>query len=435
MKPSDSFLRASLTLAMMFPLTLSAAAASPQEQTLYRFHGTGDGENPQSTLIADSQGNLYGTNEFGGGSFYGTIFQLVPPKSGGAWTENTLYSFKNTGDGARPTAGLVFDTAGNLFGTTSDSAAGGYGEIFELSPPGNQGGAWTYQVLYAFRGETDGDVPNGPMLIDSAGNLFGSTASSVFELSPPGQGGGSWTFILLHDFHCCTHDGWSAVGNLVRDPQGNLYGATLGGGYEGNPNCGSVGCGTVFEMSPPAKQGDPWTEQVIHYFGIAKDDGIDPTAGLTLDGQGNLYGTTYSGGIHGGGTAYKLTPQSGGTWTETVLHNFDYGFGGGAPDATMILDSAGNLYGTTIFGGNRCIYNGGAYGCGVVFELSPGTNGAWTETVLYRFLIGIDTAKQPEAGLLFDPHGNLYGTTAYGGYNACPGGGSNGCGTVFRILR
>ncbi len=414
---------------IVFALAL-AFSAFAQEQTLYRFHGAGDGSNPISALIADGAGNLYGTTEFGGASFYGTVFQLVPPKSGGAWTENTLYSFSNTGDGARPTAGLVFDISGNLFGTTSDSAAGGFGEVFELSPAN---GSWTYQVLYSFRGETDGSGANGPLLIDSAGNLFGSTATSVYELSPPASGG-NWTFTLLHGFHCCTHDGWSAVGNLARDSQGNLYGATLWGGYEGNPNCGSVGCGTVFALSPPARQGDPWSEKVIHYLGLGKD-GLNPTGGVSLDSQGNLYGTTYSGGTKGGGTVWKLAPQSDGTWAETVLHNFDYGFGGGAPQSTPILDSAGNLYGTATFGGNRCIYNGTAYGCGVVFELSPGTNGSWTETDLYRFLIGIDTPKQPQAGLLFDQHGNLYGTTTWGGFNACTGDGSNGCGTVFRILR
>jgi hypothetical protein len=332
----------------------NAAAGGWNEQVLYRFRGKGDGSNPTSNLIVDGAGNLYGTAEYaGGGSFYGTVFQLIPPaKPGGTWTENTLYSFQNRGDGARPTAGLILDRAGNLYGTTSDSNAGGYGEVFQLSPPGSPGGAWTETVLYSFQGDTDGASPLGGLLSDSRGNLYGTSTYTVFELSPPSQKGGKWTFTLLHEFTGAPDDGTYAHAGLIRDREGNLFGTTLWGGYQGNANCGPVGCGTVFEVSPPEAQGGGWTEKVIHVFGQGSD-GLNPEGGVTLDQEGNLYGTTYSGGTYGGGTAFKLTPpKTGGSWNENVIHSFNYTeFDGAAPSASMILDRWGNLYGTTLFGG------------------------------------------------------------------------------------
>jgi hypothetical protein len=275
---------------------------------------------------------------------------------------------------------------------------------------------------------------------DGNGDLYGTTEYTVFELSPPAQPGGTWTFTLLHEFTGGTSDGLSSEAGLVRDQWGNLYGTTLCGGYEGNPNCGSIGCGTAFEVSPPSAPGGVWTEQVIHFFGVG-DDGFNPDAGLALDPKGNLYGTTYSGGKPGGGTAFQLAPpgQSGGAWTETVIHNFNYSSSdGAAPVATMIFDREGNLYGTTLFGGNSCEYNGAAYGCGVVFKLSPrNTDGsAWRESILHFFQKRVGAARQPAASLLFDNDGNLYGTSVDGGYyGACPVNGGFGCGTVFEIVR
>src|ERR1022692_676258 len=183
-----------LLIAVLISVGYASAGNSPAARTdkdyqpgkvLYRFHGSGDGANPAAGLIADHAGNFYGTAEYGGVSFYGSVFELSPPgKPGGAWTETTLYSFANDGDGARPTAGLIFDQLGNLYGTTSDSNAGGYGEIFQLSPPGVQGGAWTETVLYSFTGGDDGAYPAGGVIFDPSGNLFGTTESSVFELIP-----------------------------------------------------------------------------------------------------------------------------------------------------------------------------------------------------------------------------------------------------------
>ena len=291
-------------------------------------------------------------------SYYGAVFRLArPDKAGRPWTFRTLYSFHDTGDGARPTDGLIFDGKGNLYGTTSDSDAGGYGEIFELVPPTTQGGEWTETILYHFRGGTDGATPLGGLISDEKGNLYGTTIYTVFELSPPTLPGGAWTFSLLHEFKGGTGDGTYSHAGLVRDRWGNLYGTTLWGGYEGNPHCGEIGCGTVFELSPPAAPGGDWTERVIHFFGMG-DDGFNPEGGLALGAHGVLYGTTYSGGRTVGGTAFQLTPprEPRDAWTETIIHNFSYSRDdGAAPVASMILDGEGNLYGTTLFGGTLVI--------------------------------------------------------------------------------
>ena len=224
---------------------------------------------------------------------------------------------------------------------------------------------------------------------DENGNLYGTTTYTVFKLSPPTLPGEAWTFSLLHEFKGGTGDGTYSHAGLVRDRWGNLYGTTLWGGDEGNAGCGEIGCGTVFEVSPPAAPGRDWTERVIHFFGVA-EDGFNPEGGLALGVNGVLYGTTYSGGRTVGGIAFQLTSprEMRDAWTETVIHNFSYSrYDGAAPVASMILDREGNLYGTTLFGGNSCYYNGARYGCGVVFKLTPRhrDGNAWDETVLHFF--------------------------------------------------
>jgi uncharacterized repeat protein (TIGR03803 family) len=418
------------TLITLLAFTCISFAGDSSEQVLHRFQGP-DGANPYGNLIWDEAGNLYGTTEYMGTSFYGTVFRLAQPANvDDPWTLTTLHSFKNHGDGARPTDGLIFDKQGNLYGTTSDSDAGGYGEIFQLAPPATKGGEWTETVLHHFRGGTDGAYPQGGLISDELGNLYGATEDSVFEMSPPAEAGGAWKFTLLHDFRGGMNDGLSPEDGLVRDAAGNLYGSTIWGGYEGNPDCGEIGCGTVFEVSPPAAPGGEWTEQILHFFGVGKD-GFDPEGGLALDAKGNLYGTSYSGGESGGGTAYKLAPpsQPGGAWTETVIHGFSYSrTDGAAPIATMILDPEGNLYGTTMFGGASCYIDGAFYGCGTAFKLSPANKDGtlWNESVLYFFQPGPGNARQSAASLLFDNFGNLYGTTVYGG--------DDEKGTIFRIV-
>jgi hypothetical protein len=264
---------------------------------------------------------------------------------------------------------------------------------------------------------------------DPQGNLYGTTETSVFELSPPAANGGAWTFTLLHDFVCCTSDGWSSLAGLVRDSQGNLYGTTEWGGSYSGEYCAYSGCGTVFEVSPPAVQGGPWSESVLYRF-AGEPDGVNPVNGLTLDAHGNLYGSTFGGGALGGGTAFELSPpaQQGGAWTKAIIHNFTYDNkdDGAVPMGTFVFDSAGNLYGATELGGNPCDYD---YGCGTAFELTPpATNGgAWTETLLHRFSSEGPWPRQPGAGLIFDNRGDLLGTALYGGDPQCS------CGAIYEV--
>ena len=296
-------------------------AGDSSVQVIHRFQGP-DGANPYGNLIWDQAGNLYGTTEYMGTSFYGTVFQLAPPANvDDPWTLTTLHSFKDHGDGARPTDGLLLDKQGNLYGTTSDSDAGGYGEIFELSPPAVRGGAWTETVLHHFRGETDGAYPQGGLISDEQGNLYGATGTSVFEMSPPALAGEAWTFILLHHFHSEGADGWSAQAGLVRDGAGNLYGSTIWGGYEGNlygttmlggDSCyifgEFYGCGTAYKLSPEDKSGTVWNESVLYFFQPGPGNARQSAASLLFDNFGNLYGTTVYGGDDEKGTIFRIVP-------------------------------------------------------------------------------------------------------------------------------
>jgi uncharacterized repeat protein (TIGR03803 family) len=224
----------------------------------------------------------------------------------------------------------------------------------------------------------------------------------VFELIPTASG--SWKEKILHDFHNNGIDAWYPQGKLVFDSSGNLYGTTSSSSYF---------AGAVFELTP--KAGGGWTEKILHKFGVKFDDGWTPYAGLIFD-AGNLYGTTYGGGAHGFGTVFELTPQTGGDWTEKSLHSFnDDGKDGWSPEAGLVFDALGNLYGTTT--------EGGVYGDGTVFELARNVGGAWKERVLHSF--NSTNGETPYSGLIFDASGNLYGTTY--------GGGTHTDGTVFEI--
>jgi uncharacterized repeat protein (TIGR03803 family) len=225
---------------------------------------------------------------------------------------------------------------------------------------------------------------------------------------------------ILHDFGNGS-DGTLPSSALILDGSGNLYGTTYTGGTGSACN---QNCGTVFELTPKAHGG--WKETVLHSFGHGAD-GTNPYAGLVFDASGNLYGTTSGGGIFGAGTVFELTPKANGEWTERVLHNFN-SRDGLTPYATLIFDSAGNLYGTTQLGGDGKDCFG--YGCGTVFELTPKSDGDWTEKVLYTFHKNRGGWLLYDS-LIFDPAGNLYGTTSVGGnVNGCQG---DGCGTVFEL--
>jgi uncharacterized repeat protein (TIGR03803 family) len=430
---------AALAIAVVFTLavvlTPSAQAQTPAtsvvwtEKLLHSFNDT-DGALPRAGLIFDAAGNLYGTTSEGGAYSWGTVFELTPA-GGGNWTETVLHSFcspTDCTDGAYPYAGLIFDAAGNLYGTTVGGGTYAYcsdgygcGTVFELTP--TAGGGWTEQVLYNFGNGTDGVNPYDGLIFDAAGKLYGTTPNggtygygTVFELTPTESGG--WTETVLHSFCSqtdCT-DGEAPQADLIFDTLGNLYGSTTNGG--------TYGGGTVFELTPTG--GGGWTEKVLHSFCSQTDctDGEAPQAGLIFDTLGNLYGSTTAGGTYtsncnyGCGTVFELTPTGGGAWTEQVLHSFGNGTDGYYPFAGLIFDAAGNLYGTT--------WAGGTYGWGTVFELTP-TGGGWTETVLHSFNDNGTDGILPEAGLIFDAIGNLYGTTPSGGAEGEYGG------TVFEL--
>ncbi len=398
---------------------LVTATAASQEKVLHSFGNGTDGESPYGSLIMDAAGNLYGTTYWGGIRGSGMVFELTPNESGG-WTEKVLHSFGNRADGAGPTGGLIFDAAGNLYGTTENGGIHlcngvNCGTVFELSPNGS--GGWTEKVLHSFGGGDDGSAPYAGVVFDTAGNLYGTTIiggtaalGTVFELRPNDSGG--WTERVLHNFGNHPNDGYYPFSGLVFDGAGNLYGTTEQGGIH---SCGVTTCGTVFGLTPNGSGG--WTETVLHNFGRGSDGNL-PEAGLTIDAAGNLYGTTYSGGIYTEGTVFELSPRVGGGWTETVLRSFWFQSGDGAyPVAGLILDTAGNLYGTT--------RDSGIHGDGTAFEMSPKQGGGWIETVLHSFNENGRDGYSPYAGLMMDAAGNLYGTT-----NA---GGIHGWGTVFEI--
>jgi uncharacterized repeat protein (TIGR03803 family) len=373
-------------------------------QVLHSFNPNGaDAAFPVAGLTADAASNRYGTTEEGGTYNAGAVFELSPNGSGG-WTEKVLYNFNPNGrDGTSPFAGVVSDAAGNLYGTTSAGGIHGLGTVFEVTPDGS--GGWTENVLHSFGNGTDGVNPYAGLVFDAAGNLYGTTyvggiysAGTIFELSP--RQGGGWTETVLHNFHLNGTDGYEPDAGLIRDAAGNLYGTTSFGGIHN--------FGTVFELSP--RQGGGWTETVLHSFNLNGTDGTTPDAGITLDTSGNLYGTTYTGGIHNYGTVFELSPRQGGGWTEKVLHSFGGGTDGASPNAGLIFDTAGNLYGTT--------YLGGIHGFGTAFEMSPKQGGSWTEVVLHSFNLSGTDASSPVASLIIDAVGNLYGTTLNGGLHS-----------------
>jgi uncharacterized repeat protein (TIGR03803 family) len=404
------------------------------ESVAYSFNGKADGANPKAALTLAASGHLFGTTYQGSAANVGAIFELVP--SSGAYTENQIFSFPTT-DGSQLTGGLVADNAGNLYGTTNTGGeyycpivGNGCGTVFKLARLSN--GTWQRTVLHNFTGTQNGDGggPHAGLIFDSVGNLYGTTSNSiygggtVFKLSPSGTG---WSFRTIYTFGKHFNDGQDPFGNLMMDAAGNLYGTTISGGNGSYLNCNY--CGTVFKLAPTAS--GRWTESVIYNFqGLG--DGSVPMSNMIADAAGNLYGTTNEGGIYGGGNGcgvvFKLSPNSNGTWTQTVLYSFTCASDGSGSEAGLVMDSSGNLYGTTSGGGGGAHCN---YGCGVVFELSPTSGGSWNETVIYDFG-GFPDGAYPIAGLTFDSAGNLYGTTNGGGLETNPYC-FQGCGTVFKL--
>jgi uncharacterized repeat protein (TIGR03803 family) len=409
-------------------LLTTTSAAAQHERVIHSFNNS-NGDMPEAALVIDALGNLYGTTYYGGNGTCanagaaagcGTVFELMP-SGNGQWTKQVLHNFHNNGwDGNNPLAGLVIDALGNLYGTTLLGGTGscadgngvviGCGTVFELKPTGS--GPWAVKILYSFQNNRiDGSGPYAGVIFDPAGNLYGTTIGggsneygTVFELSP--RAIGAWKENILFNFDPAF--GVEPAGGLVFDPAGNLYGTALEGGTNFN--------GVVFELSPQG--GGSWVEAVLHSFG-GTGDGLTPWDTLILDSAGNLYGTTNDGGAFGfeGGTVFELTPAGSGEWTETILYNFGGSNTDGAgPAGGLTFDSAGNLYGATRAGGTT--------GFGTVYQLIPAGNGTWTENQLHSFGSAKD-GSVPGAGVVVDSCGRLYGTTERAGHY--------GFGTVFEI--
>lgn len=339
--------------------TVFMLTPSGQEQVLHSFSGGADGLSPHGGVTLDNAGNLYGTTVAGGGGGLcagdgcGVVFELT--FSGGSWNEITLYNFKGLNDGFGPGGGLVFDSAGNLFGTTPDGGAHSAGVVFELSPTRH---GWRHKVIHAFTGGKDGAVGSlGLLLLDAAGNVYGTSelggaqgAGAVYELSPTPRG--PWKVTVLYDFKGMP-DGANPYGGLIFDTLGNLYGTTYFGGQ--------TGMGAVFQLTPGPN--GKWQENLLYSF-LGGTDGSLPTTTLIFDAAGILYGTTSTGGRPSCdcGTVFKLT-LLGGTWNEKILHFFGRGHDGSYPNYGLTPDQAGNLFGTTPAGGSG--------GQGIVFQVTP----------------------------------------------------------------
>jgi uncharacterized repeat protein (TIGR03803 family) len=383
------------------------SAFAVTDKTLYRFNGT-YGEGPVAGLVFDSVGNLYGTTSDGGPFGVGTVFELTPGVNG-TWSYKMIHGFNGT-DGRYPSAGLVLDSAGNLYGTTAAAGPAGreLGNVFELISGAD--GKWTEKVLHNFSG-SDGSEPVSGLVFDASGDLYGTTFSGggfgkgcVFELIPGSNG--KWSEKVLHAFQSNGTDGAAPRAGVIFDESGNLYGTTFDGGKLFD-NCGSSGCGTVFELSPGSN--GFWSETILFTF-QPNTTGRNPDGGVIFDTSGNLYGTTSGSGP---ANVFSLSPGANGTWTEKVLYSV-----GGGVTSSLIFDSAGNLYGTNDE---------------VAFELKPDADGQWKESILHTFSQsngggGID----PQSSLIFDSVGNLYGTATKGGnLNDCVS--QPGCGVIFKL--
>jgi uncharacterized repeat protein (TIGR03803 family) len=354
--------------------------ATGHETVLYNFGGA-NGYAPYAGVVRDSAGNLYGTTHDNGEE--GQVYKLDA-----AGNQTVLYSFTGGADGGSPIGGVVRDSAGNLYGATETGGAAGAGVVYKIDPTGHE------TVLYTFTGGADGNGPEGGVIRDSAGNLYGTTSSggvgngTVYEVSAAGAES------VLYSFPGPEDGASPAYAGVILGSAGNLFGVTAAGGV---PNQG-----VVYEV-------DATGHETVLYTFTGGADGADPWGNLAQDSSGNLYGTTKTGGAAGAGVVYKLAPNG----SLVVLHSFAGGTDGANPEAGVVIDSSGNLYGTT--------YAGGPSNVGVVYKLDSAAN----ETVLYSFMGGSDGAN-PTAGVTLDSSGSLYGTTYSGG---TPGN----AGTVYKV--
>ena len=424
----------------------STIAPAATERTLVAFTSPAKpgqlntGVNPRGTLLRDAAGALYGANMLGGAYYNGTIFKLTPPAAGQTgWTLSILYTFMGGTDGGLPNSGLVMDSSGAIYGTAD---SGGYswlnqGVVFKLTPPAPGTTQWHYSVIHSFYhsyayGADDGANPGAGLVMDRYGNLYGTTNlggniaslndyGTVYKLTPLDAAKTKWQETVLYRFQGGA-DGSNPMTALTLDVAGALYGVTL---YGGSGRCTDmlgniIGCGTVFKLAPPAAGQSAWKKTTIRYF--TGPDGNQPVGRLFLDAYGILYGTTFQGGsgrctdgllnIVGCGIVFKMTPPTLGqtAWNEYILHDFTGGLDGAFPQGGVIPDASGALVGTTSGGGPSSY---GVGNSGVVFRLVAGQAG-WTETALFNF--NPSTSGDTAVGeLIRDPYGNFYGVGHQGG--------------------
>jgi uncharacterized repeat protein (TIGR03803 family) len=377
-------------------VTILTVVSTAHAQTLSVLH-TFNHVQPDAGVTLDAAGNLYGTTNYGSGA--GVVYKLAHKGSG--WVFSPLYSFRGHNDGAGPMGGVTLGRDGNLYGTTFGGGQFDAGTVYKLSPPPTFCRSvlcpWTETLLYQFTGGADGDEPVAGVTFDAAGNLYGTTEAGgtnnygvVFKLTPSSSG---WTESVLYRF-AGSPDGQYPSSALIFDDNGNLYGTTFAGGERR--------AGTVYQLRP---SGSGWTEQVIYGF-QSSTDGEAPS-GIVRDPEGNLYGTAPVGGPGNEGTIFELMPSDG-NWTFSVLYSPMPGGSGSQPVGMLARSSSGTLYGTFFYGGifESC----GGEGCGSVFQLSPSAGG-WVYTSLYEFTGG-DDGGEPNGGLILDSAGNLYGTTS-----------------------
>ena len=406
-------------------------AARITEKILYRFKGGADGANPLPGVVMDRAGDLYGTTSGmhlrkGPCKRCGTVFEI----SARMHVETVLHTFSGGADGAHPAAGVVVGRYGNLYGITEMGGRNcttgyvfGCGTVFQVSPRNHA------EIILHASSRAGGSWPQGGVILDAKGDIYGMTSTGLCPSGKYGCGtvfeiaAGSRKAIVLHTFSPGDHANGTPEHRLLIGRSGNLYGATwnLGAGRRD---------GTVFEITAGKHE-----FRILHSFTGGRD-GIAPNGGLVMDRKGNLYGTTGWGGgwcingrsagddALGCGTVFEIAA---GTHRETILHHFKGGRGGMEPNGGLLLDSDGDLYGTTAGGGINC-----RRGCGIVFKVAAVTHKV---TVLYRFKGGRD-GEHPGGNLVMDKAGDLYGTTFDGGENCLsafiPG---RGCGTVFEIIR
>jgi uncharacterized repeat protein (TIGR03803 family) len=384
-------------------LLLAIGVTTPpqlQAQTfsvVHNFTGGSDGGSALAGLNIDAKGNFYGTASAGGSSGAGVVFKMNK-----AGVVTALHNFAGGADGSNPQSSLLMDAKGNLYGTTFAGGTSGLGTVFKVTKAGKE------TVLYSFAGVNDGAAPVAGLISDAAGNLYGTTTAggpdgngTVFKLAPTKTKGGKWKEKVLYSFGYTER---IPIAGVILDKKGNIYGTASLGGNTGN--------GTVFQLKH-SKSG--WTESDLYQFQMGSDGGI-PYGGLTFDTAGNLYGTVTEGGAgsDGGGTIFELTPSKGG-WTFNVLYTLS-GWGISGTFRNILFDASGNIFATThCDGDNRA---------GTVYELTPSAGG-WTYTQLYEFTGGSD-GQYSFSNLVFDKHGNLYGTTNEGG--------ANGYGVIFKVI-